>query len=265
MRMNELASSDNPQVHIPPAPVPVVNGNVLSTKKAKKRKKKSKQKVPRPQIKVLGKISEELQDAIHELEQFMPTGFSVTFSTDVKLLMGADNQRVVENANESSKQEEEEEIQPPPEFTVNRSEFSGQSELFQLDDVEPPEKNSETPPISEDTEKVVLRYQLEAAQQAILNMETELSSLRSHEETLRKSFSQVTEKVEHLESRMEKIEDQLKETLNTKLCKKCGQNDREVVLMPCLHFLYCSQCARDWKTCLQCNSIVAGFLNLKTS
>lgn len=262
MRMNELASPDDPHVHIPP--VPVVNGNVLSNKKTKKRKKKSKQKVPRPQMKVLGKISEELQDAIHELEQFIPNGFSVTFSTESKLLMGVDNHRVVENANENSKQEEEE-IQPPSEFTVNRSEFSSQSELFQLDDVEPPETNSETPPISEDTEKVVLRYQLEAAQQAILNMETELSSLRTHEETLRKSFSQVTEKVEHLESRMGNIEDKLKETMNSKLCKKCGQNDREVVLMPCLHFLYCSQCARDWKVCLQCKSVVAGFLNLKMS
>ena len=67
-----------------------------------------------------------------------------------------------------------------------------------------------------------------------------------------------------LEDRLERLEMDMEEERQANCCLLCGTNARDVVLFPCTHFLYCHECVTmATKSCMQCSSIVSGFLRVK--
>ena len=42
------------------------------------------------------------------------------------------------------------------------------------------------------------------------------------------------------------------------LCVKCQSNVRNCVLMPCMHFYYCNECANGMSSCENCKTSIHG-------
>lgn len=70
-------------------------------------------------------------------------------------------------------------------------------------------------------------------------------------------------------SEMNMLTVQLEEERHKTQCQICMDNPRDVLLMPCMHFLYCNACMstheKNSKTCPACRSPVAGVMKCNLS
>ncbi|KAL6059860.1 26S proteasome non-ATPase regulatory subunit 10-like [Balamuthia mandrillaris] len=107
-------------------------------------------------------------------------------------------------------------------------------------------------------EQMILRFQLEAAQQSIIDMERELERRTEETRQLRverereeaeklklvAGFLGMKEDMQKLERRIEELELLTERTNKRLLCVLCRKRERRVVLLPCAHLLFCRQCMR---------------------
>ena len=67
-----------------------------------------------------------------------------------------------------------------------------------------------------------------------------------------------------LENRLENIEEENKKEKQKIICKICNLFQREVILLPCMHLLYCSNCVPfGTKYCPCCDSFISGMMLCK--
>ena len=122
-------------------------------------------------------------------------------------------------------------------------------------------------------ERMILRFQLDAAQQSIIDMEKELDSQKllntklqqtvkekdkelkqvkgsmpssSQQQQLlqqqQQHMQKLEKKVEELESKLVQLEGVTKGLHDSLLCRLCLTRQRNVLLLPCMHLLYCRDC-----------------------
>lgn len=122
----------------------------------------------------------------------------------------------------------------------------------------------------------LLRIQLEAAQQSIVTLEKELqrekqknSDLQSNLQFTQQEVAQMitgfTEKLTTTEKKLEDLQTKYHQERLKNLCVLCMQNEREVILFPCSHFLLCLECSSTLPNskCNSCNLSISGVLHLK--
>lgn len=51
-----------------------------------------------------------------------------------------------------------------------------------------------------------------------------------------------------LEGRVGTLETQVAQLNDMRMCKSCAKNERDTILMPCMHFLFCSSCVDSVRT-----------------
>ena len=123
-------------------------------------------------------------------------------------------------------------------------------------------------------EQLILRFQLDAAQQSIMDTESELEKMKQQNQTLRQHNEEKDEEIStlqrnneelrstlahathkntellettgnsigELEGKVQALEAQVAQLKSMRMCTKCSKNERDTILMPCMHFLYCSHC-----------------------
>ncbi len=134
-----------------------------------------------------------------------------------------------------------------------------------------------TTQLKSDVKQMVLHLQLEAAQQSILMMEKELEKERNVAIELQRKNDALQQQLQEqqtavtlvqtlstqlswLEQRLDKVETFLQE----QCCLLCKQARRNVLLLPCLHQLYCTACvSMSTSRCPHCNTYLQGMLLCK--
>jgi len=112
---------------------------------------------------------------------------------------------------------------------------------------------------------MILLFQLDAAQQTILNMEKNLEQEKITVQQFKQQNAQLTnslmKKIDVLEHRLESVETKLR---TNHLCVVCCERRRNVLLLPCSHLVLCSQCFNEKKlsTCVlqDCKRPFSAFL-----
>ncbi len=115
-------------------------------------------------------------------------------------------------------------------------------------------------------EKMILRFQLDAAQQSIIEMEKELAKHRDTNKRLQEELeekaeiqqtlstviaeqhlllSEAEQNLKHMESKQQSLEHLNEEMKKKLLCLLCKGRERDVVLLPCTHFAFCSVCLKE--------------------
>lgn len=137
---------------------------------------------------------------------------------------------------------------------------------------------NETSGKEEEFSKVgLLNLQLEAAQHSIVTLEKELqmekqknSDLQNNLQSLHQEVAQIvsafTEKVSSVKTKFEELETKFEQERLKNLCSICLENDRDVIFLPCTHFLLCSKCYQTSNSpnkCSHCDLFISGILQLK--
>lgn len=141
-------------------------------------------------------------------------------------------------------------------------------------------------------ERMILRFQLDAAQQSIIDMERELAETKKANAVLEAKLNQAAEiqlddKITKQEQLAKQIEGTVKTMVNRvkelttingelkkkTMCQMCTDRQRDVVLVPCMHFLYCGKCVKERKkqekengsklTCPSCGVRICGRFKCK--
>lgn len=80
----------------------------------------------------------------------------------------------------------------------------------------------------------------------------------------------LTEEVQSAMKREKALQKELEEEKESKLCQICFDEERNSVLIPCLHFLYCRQCVNKYRDemkngaeCPACKTLITGQLDCK--
>jgi len=134
---------------------------------------------------------------------------------------------------------------------------------------------------NDDMDKMILRFQLDAAQQSIVMMEKELAKekqknreRKEHKpqvvESLR-SLNELAARIEEVERKASQLEQEIQQERMKTRCINCYIAERDTILMPCLHFLYCGECIKNFKgnnsdsskCCPACSLPIGGMLICK--
>jgi len=95
---------------------------------------------------------------------------------------------------------------------------------------------------------MILLFQLDAAQQTILNMEKNLEQEKLTVQQLRQQNEQLTnlltQNIDDIDNRIKSVEIKLRVN---HLCIVCCERRRNVLLLPCSHLILCSQCFYEKK------------------
>jgi DNA repair exonuclease SbcCD ATPase subunit len=128
-------------------------------------------------------------------------------------------------------------------------------------------------------EKMIMRFQLEAAQQSIIQLDAELERLKAANANLQRLLDErekeakakeekqkeeeaktkarekkemrkravalqtLERRVEEIEKKAKAVEEEVTRQSARRACCECGENDRDTILLPCLHLLFCHLCA----------------------
>lgn len=121
----------------------------------------------------------------------------------------------------------------------------------------------------------LLQMQLEAAQESIVTLEKELEREREKNSKLQDSiqftqtevaqlFATFSDKLTILEKKLEDVQAFYHDEKLKNVCTTCFERDRDIILLPCLHFQLCNQCLtrHHFKTCPICNLAISGTLHV---
>jgi hypothetical protein len=74
----------------------------------------------------------------------------------------------------------------------------------------------------------------------------------------------VSDQIGMLEDRLERLEMDLEEERQANACIQCKVNARDVIILPCAHFLYCHECHQgSEEVCVKCEMKICGFMRVK--
>ena len=80
----------------------------------------------------------------------------------------------------------------------------------------------------------------------------------------------LTEELQSAMTREQRLQKELEEEKESKLCQICFDRERDCVLIPCLHFVYCRLCVNKYRDemrndakCLACRTLIAGQFDCK--
>ncbi len=153
---------------------------------------------------------------------------------------------------------------------------SVQSNGKRLELIEPIQSNTRTLELSyngpnngDDIEKRILHIQLDAAQQAILVMEQQLSKAQKVHEQRINGYTGKLQTLEHsldqLENRVMKLEQSVSQQSKQNYCTVCDERLRDILLLPCSHVILCKNCYDNGKyqQCPSCSSQLSGIIHCK--
>lgn len=111
---------------------------------------------------------------------------------------------------------------------------------------------------------MILKLQLDAAQQSIINMEKDLEREKQKNKQMKE---RVNPKLTLIEENLKLLEKKARQIEKTNNCLACKKAQREMLSLPCLHFLYCAACASNLKVnesqCPFCKLLIHSLLPVK--
>mmetsp|Transcript_14687 Transcript_14687/g.20474 ORF Transcript_14687/g.20474 Transcript_14687/m.20474 type:complete len:370 (+) Transcript_14687:163-1272(+) len=98
-----------------------------------------------------------------------------------------------------------------------------------------------------------------AKQKESYKKELEKSQRKVHK--LTKHLKQKTEECRELREKLQQLEMQHEEETTKHLCLICCDRPVDTILLPCLHFISCNNCAKEFTRCPNCRSGISGKLH----
>lgn len=88
-------------------------------------------------------------------------------------------------------------------------------------------------------------------------------TLKDEHEKLKKSYDFITDKCKKETELRKQAEESLGEAKFKIYCKSCLKNNRDILFLPCSHFMYCNECVKEFrpKRCPTCNASIASKLH----
>jgi len=81
----------------------------------------------------------------------------------------------------------------------------------------------------------------------------------------RKKVAGLQAKLERLTVQARETERELRREQARQRCCVCDTNEREMVVLPCLHAAFCALCVSRMQRCALCKTPLQGFLRIKPS